>query len=621
MVRICVNSCEICKREFDTPRGLSIHRSSCKRKELLFVRRFNSSISDLNVENNDIDIETVTSVIETDSLQIQLDEVNTPNLPQYTSNSPLLPNSEVNTIPGDVFEKLINSAYDEILFWRKNLFLLPFGKSAKAFINELSFWLEQFNKNTKYHHIALKVFMLLPNLLMQKPSRDSKAKEHNEKLSDRMQLWKNGDITTLLNEGRNIQKRIKNSSKKQTTDYSKVFAKLMMEGKVSAALKILSECEEEGVLPANKETIDELEKKHPEPAKIHEGSLLQGPLMRPDKSYFDSINGDLIKVAARQTKGSAGPSRLDSDQFKHILCSNRYRQEGRVLADQIALLAKKIATETVDPNSLEAYTTCRLIPLNKNPGVRPIGVGETLRRIIGKTLGWVLKDDIQVIAGPLQVATGLESGAEAAIHAMKEIFENEDCEAVILVDATNAFNSLNRYVALHNMQYILPQFAIVLINTYRKPARLIIGDGKEILSKEGTTQGDNLAMFFYALSTYLMQTNLRNNKNVKQVWLADDATGAGKIIPLKEWWKTLVAEGSKCGYYANASKSWVISKNDVIDQQAKQAFEGLGLKFTTSGKRHLGATIGSKEFRNEYVQKKNRRMVQAVKTACYNCNR
>ena len=61
-----------------------------------------------------------------------------------------------------------------------------------------------------------------------------------------------------------------------------------------------------------------------------------------------------------------------------------------------------MASETVDPNSLEAYTTCRLIPLNKNPGVRPIGVGQTLRRIIGKTLGWVLKEYIQVIAGPLQ---------------------------------------------------------------------------------------------------------------------------------------------------------------------------------------------------------------------------
>ena len=81
-------------------------------------------------------------------------------------------------------------------------------------------------------------------------------------------------------------------------------------------------------------------------------------------------------------------------------------------------MARKLATETLDPLTLEAYVSCRLIPLDKNPGVRPIGVGEVLRRIVGKCIGWVLKEDIQLAAGPLQTATRLLSGAEAAIHSM-----------------------------------------------------------------------------------------------------------------------------------------------------------------------------------------------------------
>ena len=40
-----------------------------------------------------------------------------------------------------------------------------------------------------------------------------------------------------------------------------------------------------------------------------------------------------------------------------------------------------------------------------------------LRRIVGKTINWVLNPDIQQAAGPLQVSTGLKGGAEAAIHA------------------------------------------------------------------------------------------------------------------------------------------------------------------------------------------------------------
>ena len=103
-------------------------------------------------------------------------------------------------------------------------------------------------------------------------------------------------------------------------------------------------------------------------------------------------------------------------------------------------MARKLATETLDPLTLEAYVSCRLIPLDKNPGVRPIGVGEVLRRIVGKCIGWVLKEDIQLVAGPLQTTTGLQSGAEAAIHSMRCMFEDDQTDAVILVDARNAFN-------------------------------------------------------------------------------------------------------------------------------------------------------------------------------------
>ena len=166
----------------------------------------------------------------------------------------------------------------------------------------------------------------------------------------------------------------------------------------------------------------------------------------------------MIFKATTLLKGAGGPSQLDANQYRHILTSHKYKKENKEMREQIAILARKLASETLDPTSIEALVACRLIPLNKNPGVRPIGVGEVLRRIIGKCVGWVLKKDIQEAAGPLQTATGLQGGAEAAIHSMKLIFENEDTEAVILVDASNAFNSLNRQAALHNIRIVCPQF-------------------------------------------------------------------------------------------------------------------------------------------------------------------
>ena len=65
---------------------------------------------------------------------------------------------------------------------------------------------------------------------------------------------------------------------------------------------------------------------------------------------------------------------------------------------------------------------CRLIPLDKNPGVRPIGIGEVLRRIIGKAVSTFLKPDIIDAVGPLQLAAGQDGGCEAAIHAMEKMW-------------------------------------------------------------------------------------------------------------------------------------------------------------------------------------------------------
>ena len=51
---------------------------------------------------------------------------------------------------------------------------------------------------------------------------------------------------------------------------------------------------------------------------------------------------------------------------------------------------------------------CRLIPLDKNSGLRPIGIGEVLRRIIGKAVTSVLKTKMQDAAGGSQLCVGHE---------------------------------------------------------------------------------------------------------------------------------------------------------------------------------------------------------------------
>ena len=129
----------------------------------------------------------------------------------------------------------------------------------------------------------------------------------------------------------------------------------------------------------------------------------------------------------------------------------------------------------------------RLIPLDKGEGaVRPIGVGEVMRRIIGKCVMNVSKGDVVEASGSLQLHAGQKSGNEADIHAMHTVFDADDKDAVLLIDASNAFNALNRATALHNIRVLCPVTTVYAINTYRKSARLFITGGKEILPAEGT---------------------------------------------------------------------------------------------------------------------------------------
>ena len=68
--------------------------------------------------------------------------------------------------------------------------------------------------------------------------------------------------------------------------------------------------------------------------------------------------------------------------------------------------------------------------------------------------------------------------------------------------------------------------------------------GEILLSQEGTTHGDPLAMAMYALATVPL---IDKTNGLLQVWYADDAAGAGKLASLRQWWNNLSSLGSKFG--------------------------------------------------------------------------
>ena len=282
------------------------------------------------------------------------------------------------------------------------------------------------------------------------------------------------------------------------------------------------------------------------------------------------------------------------------MCTS-FKSASADLCDSLASTTRRICSSFVDPRGLSAFVACRLIALDKRPGVRPIGVGETSRRIVGRAIAASISDDSQDAAGPLQVCAGHLSGCEAAVHAMRQVSEAPNTDAIILVDASNAFNSLNRQAALRNIHKLCPALSKALINTYREDVELFI-DGEVLLSQEGTTQGDPLAMTMYAIAITPLIHRLED-RATKQVWFADDATAGGSLNHLKAWWDRISAIGPDYGFYPNASKTWLIVKEANLEE-ATALFQGTGVSITVDGRRHLGAAIGTRSFVENYVQRK-----------------
>ena len=159
---------------------------------------------------------------------------------------------------------------------------------------------------------------------------------------------------------------------------------------------------------------------------------------------------------------------------------------------------------------------------------------------------------------------------------------------------------------LHNLNFICPIITTYITNCYIIPARLFIIGGGEILSKEGTTQGDPTAMGAGTLGIlplihFLLQFISVNHLSAKDVAFANDFTVAGKLTSIKDYWGKLTVLCPKYGYFPKGSKSYLIVKEHKLGE-ARNVFNDSNVYITIEGKRHLGAVIGSNEYRKEYLK-------------------
>ena len=244
---------------------------------------------------------------------------------------------------------------------------------------------------------------MLLALGLQKPNTKFKAKDYQEVLSKRHTHWRQGEINKQLREGRIIQDRIGKLKASDPPDRSKVFAKLVLEDQINSALRFLNGTTSGGVLALTDEVITQLKQKHPIPQPAKLSSLLFGPIDDefPESVYLE-INGEMVRQAALRTKGAGSPSGVDANGFRRILACKSFKQSSLRLCEAIATMIRTLCTQYIDPTTVEPLVASRLIPLDKGEGaVRPIGVGEIIRRSCGKCAMMVAKKDVVEASGSL----------------------------------------------------------------------------------------------------------------------------------------------------------------------------------------------------------------------------
>ena len=261
-------------------------------------------------------------------------------------------------------------------------------------------------------------------------------------------------------------------------------------------------------VPASSQTVrDILYEKHPRASIPPDEALLDGEVLSINPIIYESLTPKLIKDVARHSHGAAGPSGLDSEAWKRM--ATCFKKSSDRLCAALADAARVICTSVLTDRDLSAFTAARLVPLDKTPGVRPIAVGEMFRRIICKAIMKVIERDVLCSTAPYQMCVGVPSACEAAVHAMERLFHDPSVQGILLVDASNAFNALNRSAAMHNIPRLCPSLANVFRNTYSRPIRLFVTGGGEISSEEGTCQGHPLTMAFYAVAVMPLIRNLQ----------------------------------------------------------------------------------------------------------------
>ena len=293
-------------------------------------------------------------------------------------------------------------------------------------------------------------------------------------LDRRVGQWHDGHFDLLVQKADHCDSGLKHSRRANIDEdnVTRIFSQLMLQGKVKAAVRWATErTRGELLIPSDvvddgsgTTVLDVLHQKHPSAQPPGASSLVPCD----DLPLFEDIEitGSHLLFVAHRIRGGAGPGGCDAGHWRDVLLW--FGTHSSRLRDAVAALARQLLNSIVPWDDINALVANRLIALDKCPGVRPMGIGETLWSVIGKAVCYATRVDVELACGSDQLCGSVKSGIEGAIHAMTSLFLQHGATSgwgVLLMDVSNAFNSLNRVALLWNVRVLWPCCSQFIFNT------------------------------------------------------------------------------------------------------------------------------------------------------------
>ena len=322
----------------------------------------------------------------------------------------------------------------EVVTWKPAFFTLSTNKTGEQFAEALHSVLSPIAVNTDRSDISLAHCMILPPLTLSR-TKNTDDGLNNNTIKRRLRAWHCCNFSELFCEAKAIQMRMNSRNKKQHSDL-KMFNEFISRGKVSNAIRVLSYEHKGGVLATTdlidgRPVLEIIRDKDPEGQPL-EPKCYQSQHPRTLPYYpavFDKISTRLVRKHAMKTHGNAGPSGLDADDWRRP--HSAFGQTSTSLCKLLAKFARRLATSVISPDHLIADNSCRIVALDKCLGMRPIGIGEVMRRITGRIIVDCIRQDLTSLGGNMQLCLGQKCGLEYAIHSLRHSFYEPKNEAML----------------------------------------------------------------------------------------------------------------------------------------------------------------------------------------------